>query len=446
MSPSPRLEIRQHQTLVMTPQLQQAIKLLQMSSFELAEYVAAQVERNPLIDLQEETSLIAPLPARSPAAARSTDDLIARIAEVRTIWSHLHEQIRLMRLDKDTREAALIVADELEDDGYLRATLDDISCRHQLSSAQISQGLAAVQDCDPTGVGARTLRECLALQLRERDRLDPAMQALLANIHLSTSGRTRELERICGVDADDVSDMLGELQALDPKPGHKFSVVPLEVAVPDIYIRRGEAGLTVELNTETLPRVLVDNAYVADLGTGDIHSRAFISECRSSANWLVRSLEQRARTILKVATEIALQQEHFFAEGICAMRPLTQREIAERVGLHESTVSRVAAGKYLACDQGCFELRYFFSSAIQSVTGGEAFSAVAVQGRIRAMVDSEVAQQTLSDDMLVAMLEADGIDIARRTVAKYRSVMGIPSSVERRRKKTSLSRIQTILV
>jgi RNA polymerase sigma-54 factor len=441
VSLSPRMELCQQQTLVMTPQLQQAIKLLQMSSFELAEYIAGQVERNPLLDLRAGTPLTSPSLPRGGSGARSSDDLIGRIVEDTTLWDYLHEQIRVMRLDEATWEAAFILTNELEDDGYLRASLQDISRRNRLSMVQIARGLRAVQSCEPTGVGARTLHECLALQLRERDRIDPAMQALLANLHLTVSGRTRELERICGVDAEDISDMLEELRALDPKPGLKFHAEQIQVAVPDVYVSRNPNGLTVELNTETLPCVLVDNAYAVNLGTGDSESRAFISECRTSANWLVRSLEQRARTILKVATEIALQQERFFTAGVSAMRPLTQREIAERVGLHESTVSRVAAGKFLACDLGCFEIRHFFNSAIQAVSGGEAFSAAAVQNRIRALVDGEAAQRTLSDDALVAMLKADGIDIARRTVAKYRSVMGIPSSVVRRRTKTSLSRI-----
>jgi RNA polymerase sigma-54 factor len=442
MSLAPRMELRQQQTLVMTPQLQQAIKLLQMSNAELAEYVSAEIERNPLLDVQPIAPLTAPsLPGGGSASLGREDEMLARIAEETTLWEHLREQIRFMRLDDAVREAALIIADELEEDGYLRASAEDIALRHRLSMVHIAKGLRAVQSCEPTGIGARTLQECLALQLRERDRLDPAMQALLANLHLSVSGRTRELERMCGVDAEDLAEMLTELRELDPKPGLKFNTVPVQVTVPDIYVSRGPAGLVVELNSENLPRVLVDNAYVANLGKEDSESRAFISECRSSANWLVRSLEQRARTILKVASEIALQQERFFTEGVAALKPLTQRAIAERISLHESTISRVAAGKFLACDQGTFELRYFFSSSIQSVAGGDAYSSTAVQDRIRALVDAEEARRTLSDDRLVKILNAEGIDIARRTVAKYRGVLGIPSSVERRRKKASLSRI-----
>ncbi|MEM8572101.1 MAG: RNA polymerase factor sigma-54 [Pseudomonadota bacterium] len=442
MSLSQRIEVRQQQTLAMTPQLQQAIKLLQMTGSELAEFVASEVEKNPLLDLQPAAQSGETGPGRAgPLGEARDDDMLARIAEPTTLWEHLHAQIRFMRLSEDTLEAALILADELEDDGYLRTSPDEIQGRHRLAPTAIARGLRAVQACEPTGVGARSLPECLALQLQERDRLDPAMQTLLAHLHLSASGRLRELERLCGVDSEDLSDMLAELRDLDPKPGLKFAVSQVQVAVPDVFVGRGPSGLTVELNTATLPRVLVDNAYIAEIGTDDTVSKAFISECRASANWLIRSLEQRARSILKVTTEIALQQERFFTEGIGALRPLTQRIVAERIGIHESTVSRVAAGKFLACEQGTFELRFFFSSTVPSVSGGEGFSSTAVQDRIRALVDAEEARRTLSDDRLVTLLRAEGIEIARRTVAKYREDLGIPSSVKRRRKKANLSKV-----
>jgi RNA polymerase sigma-54 factor len=202
--------------------------------------------------------------------------------------------------------------------------------------------------------------------------------------------------------------------------------------------RRPGGDLSVEMNTGTLPRVLVNNRYAAELRSGDATARAYIAECRTNGGWLVRALEQRARTILKVASDVVAHQERFFTVGAAELRPLTQRTVADRVGLHESTISRVAAGKFILCQQGTFEMRYFFSSSIQSVAGGEAFSAVAVQKRIRDLVDAEAARRPLSDDKLVAALRSSGIDIARRTVAKYREVMGIPSSVERRRRQGTL--------
>jgi RNA polymerase sigma-54 factor len=434
MALSPRIELRLSQQLVMTPQLQQAIKLLQMSNLQVAEYLAGEVEKNPLLELAPP----APAPDGARRGAGADGSWIEAIAAEPTLYDHLRSQIGAMRASSGDIEAALIVADELEEDGYLRVPLAEVAGRHRLSAREAAAGLALVQACDPAGVGARDLKECLALQLEERDRLDPAMAALLDNLGLAARGRTAELEARCGVDAEDVADMLAEIRALDPKPGLRFGRERVEVAVPDVHVRRREGGgWAVELNAETLPRVLVNNVYAARLGGGQ-EARAFVSECRASAGWLVRSLEQRARTILKVATAIVERQERFFAIGVGGLRPLTQRAVADRLGLHESTVSRVASGKYLACDQGCFELHYFFSSAIQAVAGGEAFSAAAVQDRIRALVAAEPAGRPLSDDKIVAGLRAEGIDIARRTVAKYREGMGIPSSVERRRLKNPL--------
>jgi RNA polymerase sigma-54 factor len=425
----------------MTPQLQQAIKLLQLTNLELATFLAGEVEKNPLLELAPRTSQ-AQAPIGSGLLRRSDGDgsyLDTMAAEV-TLPDHLHAQIGAMRGRPAAIEAALILADELEEDGYLRVPLAEVAGRHRMRPAEALAGLALLQACDPAGVGARDLRECLALQLRERDRLDPAMQALLDNLGLAARGRLDELQACCDVDAEDVADMLAELRALDPKPGLRFAQARVEVAVPDVHVRRAPSGgWTIELNTETLPRVLVNNVYAARMRGQDAATRSFVSECSASASWLVRSLEQRARTILKVASEIVRRQERFFSLGASQLRPLTQRAVAEALGLHESTVSRVAAGKYLSCDQGCLEFRYFFSSAIQAVSGGEAFSATAVQERIRGHVQAERAAGPLSDDKIVALLNRDGIDIARRTVAKYREEMGIPSSVERRRLKNSLS-------
>lgn len=439
MALSPRIEIRQSQTLVMTPQLQQAIKLLQMSHVDLAAFVAAEVERNPLLELAPPA---APSGGALPGGRRGDDagDFLESVAAEVSLHEHLHEQIGAMRGSREAIEAALIVADELEDDGYLRVPLAEVGARHRLKPRALAEGLALVQACDPAGVGARSLRECLALQLRERDRLDPAMAALLEHLPLAARGQRAELMSVCGVDAEDLDDMLAELRALDPKPGLRFAEARIEVALPDVQVRRGADGAwTVELNSETLPRVLVNNHYAATLG-GDAAARAFVSECSASANWLVRSLEQRARTILRVATEIVARQERFFEAGVSGLRPLTQRAVAETLKLHESTVSRVAAGKYLACAQGLFPFHHFFTSAIQAVSGGEAFSSAAVQDRIRSLIAREPPGRPLSDDRLVTLLNGEGIGIARRTVAKYREGMGIPSSVDRRRQRASEAR------
>jgi RNA polymerase sigma-54 factor len=437
MALSPRIEIRQNQSLVMTPQLQQAIKLLQMSNLALAEFVAAEVEKNPLLEL-------APPPAPPAVAARASGggvaDGLEAVAATIGLAEHLHAQIGAARVAPEAAAAAHALAEELEDDGYLRTPLAEAASRLGLGAGAAARGLALLQSCDPVGVGARSLSECLALQLREKDRLDPAMQALLANLPLWARGQTRELQALCGVDAADLADMLAELRALDPRPGLLFSQAPVQAIAPDVFVTRAPGGgWTVELNTETLPRVLVNNRYAASLGGRDGPARAFVSEMSASANWLVRSLEQRARTILRVAGELARHQEGFFERGPAALRPLTQRALADRLGLHESTVSRVTAGKFVACERGVVRMRALFSAAIQAADGGEAVSAAAVQTRIRALIGHEAGGRTLSDDRIMTLLAAEGIDIARRTVAKYREGMGIPSSVERRRAKAALS-------
>ncbi len=437
MALTPRLEMRQRQALVMTPQMLQSIRLLQMSSGDLASFVAEQVEQNPLLDFSPRAASSGSTAGPRPAGGDATDALQSIPAQ-ETLWDHLHAQIGAMRLKPALAEAAQLLAEELEDDGYLRAPLDEVAARHRLTLPQASAGLAVVQSCDPAGVGARTLGECLALQLRERDRLDPAMQALLAHLPLVAAGRRGELRAHCGVDDEDLTEMLAELRALDPRPGARFTAAPVQVVVPDIYVTRLRSGaLGVELNTETLPRVLVDNVYAAGFTAGaSAEARAFVSECRVSANWLVRSLEQRARTILRVATAIVRHQERFFEHGFVQLRPLTRRMIAETVGMHESTISRVTAGKFLSCDQGLFELRAFFSAALPQSSGAEDLSAAAVQDRIRQVIGAEDRGRSLSDDRIVAILGAEGIDVARRTVAKYREGMGIPSSVQRRRQRT----------
>lgn len=437
---TPRIEVQQKQTLALTPQLRQSIKLLGMSNLELGAYVAAAVERNPLLEIAPPTERGGP---RIAAGGGGVDPAILEsMAAESTLADHLGDQIRAMRAPSAVIEAALILSEELEEDGYLRARPEELIARHHLRPSEIARGLALVHACEPAGIGARSLSECLALQLRELDRLDPAMQELLRNLKLVATGHHAELLGICGVDEEDLAEMLAEIRALDPKPGLRFSPPAVELAVPDVFVTEAPGGgWQVELNGDTLPRVLTNNQYAAEFGGGDAAARAFISECGANANWLVRSLEQRARTILRVATEIVRLQEEFLSFGIGRMRPLTQRALAERLGLHESTISRVTANKYMACARGNLAMRFFFSSALEALDGEASFSSTAVRERIRQLIEAESVTRALSDDRIVTLLRAEGIDIARRTVAKYREGMGILSSVERRRRKANLARV-----
>jgi RNA polymerase sigma-54 factor len=298
--------------------------------------------------------------------------------------------------------------------------------------------LTTIHGFEPTGVGARDLRECLALQLKERDRLDPAMGALLDNLPLLARRDFAALKKACGVDDEDLGEMIAELKALTPRPGAAFGGEPAQPITPDVYVREGSGGLwLVELNGDTLPRLLVDQRYHARVSAGarTDQEKVFVSDCMAQASWLVKSLDQRAKTILKVTSEIVRQQDALLAYGVEHLRPLNLKTVADAIGMHESTVSRVTSHKYLSCPRGVYELKYFFTSGIQSADGGDAVSAETVKSRIKALIMAESAKKILSDDTLVDMLNAEGFDIARRTVAKYREAVGIGSSVQRRRQK-----------
>jgi RNA polymerase sigma-54 factor len=287
-------------------------------------------------------------------------------------------------------------------------------------------------------VGARDLAECLSLQLQALDRLDPAMAMLLTRLDLVARRDFSQLGALCGVDAEDIADMLAEIRGLNPKPGLAFGSEHVAPVVPDVFVRVGpDGGWLIELNSDTLPRLLVNARYYAQVSktARDKDSKTYLTDCLNNANWLVKSLDQRARTILKVATEIVRQQDAFLTYGVRHLRPLNLRMIADAISMHESTVSRVTSNKYIATPRGLFELKYFFTASIQAVNGAESHSAEAVRDRIKEMIDKEEAKDILSDDRIVSLLTADGVNIARRTVAKYREAMRIPSSVERRRLK-----------
>jgi RNA polymerase sigma-54 factor len=434
MTMTPRLELRQAQALTMAPRMQQALKMLRMSNLELAEHVAGIVEGNPLLAAAAPAGRERPPPPRpGRIAAEGPAALDFAVAPV-TLADHLRAQVRLARAGRAEVAAALVLIDELDEDGYLRVPLAEAAGRHGFGAATAERALALVQACEPAGVGARSLGECLRIQLADRGLLDPAMAALVDGLPLLAAGRRGELARLCGVAPEEIDRLLAVLRRCDPKPGAGFGSEAVPVVVPDVSVWRSHTGWRVELNTETLPRILVDNAYAAEIAGSDRRVKAYVSECRMQAHWLVRSLEQRARTILAVTTAIVAHQDRFFAQGVRGLKPLSQRALAERLGLHESTISRVTASKYLECDRGTFPLRHFFSQAI-GTTDGDTVSAALVQDRIRSVIEAEPAARTLSDDRIVAILRAEGIDIARRTVAKYREGMGIPSSVERRRLK-----------
>jgi RNA polymerase sigma-54 factor len=478
MGLGPSLSIRQSQQLVLTPQLRQAIQLLQLSNLELDAYLAEELSKNPLLEspsdepdeepagdfvsdegdsneapedpgadnlIMGEAEDDRPLDVDWTSEALETDsyaDVVTSgggdeafdFERVQYSPSSLAEHLldQLHGLSGAVGDLARIISETLDDTGYLTVDLEQIA---ELSGAPlplVEEALAVVQGLDPPGVGARSLAECLALQAKAADRHDPAMARLIDNLDLLSKGRMNDLKRICGVDDEDLADMVRELRAYDPKPGCRFSASAPEDITPDVFVRRTRTGFAVELNQATLPRLLVNRRYYQELKSGpqDKRSRAWLSACLQTANWLVKALDQRARTIVKVVSEIVKRQQGFFERGVSAMKPMTLREVADAIEMHESTVSRVTSNKYLLCERGLYELKYFFGSGVQSAEGDGA-AAEAVKAAIKEVIDAET--EILSDDAIAGLLKQKGFDVARRTVVKYREAIGIGSSIQRRR-------------
>ncbi|WP_045837294.1 RNA polymerase factor sigma-54 [Hyphomicrobium sp. 99] len=505
MALSAKLELRQGQQLVMTPQLQQAIRLLQLSNLELTEFVDQELERNPLLE-RDDTANVKPadepiveraeesaaderwLDLREPvndhtggldvdfgnvfqepgtgepgsnAAAASglswanvsqrmhngsdgDNDLEDFVANQVSLRDHLGSQLPLTVSDPVERLIGQYLIDLVDEAGYIPANLEALSQRLGAPLELIESVLGKLQTFDPPGIFARSLAECLALQLKDQNRYDPLMAQLLAHLDLLASRNIPALKRAIGIDMDELADMIREIKRLNPKPGLKFGAVQLQPVVPDVIVRAAsDGGWHVELNGDTLPRVLVNRTYYTRIAKSATNERdkGYIFDCLQNANWLVKSLDQRARTILKVAEQIVRQQDSFFMYGVQYLRPLNLKVIADAISMHESTVSRVTSNKYIATPRGIFELKYFFTSAIASAADGEAHSSESVRHRIKQLIDAESADDVLSDDQLVDRLRGEGIEIARRTVAKYREAMRIPSSVQRRRDKKLVERL-----
>ena len=511
---TPKLELRQGQQLVMTPQLQQAIRLLQLSNIELCVFVETELERNPLLERDEAATPEPPEEAARVNGSADRDEggeddgngawegesdnlpvavnghsageangaapggyeanreqssqsawatvrpsthngsgesanLEEFVPAGRSLADHLTEQLHMAVPGQVERLIGVHLIHMLDEAGYLQGSLEDLAAKLGASTALVESVLATLQGFDPPGVFARDLAECLALQLKDRNRYDPQIAKVLQNLELLGKHDLAALKRVVGVDADELLEMITEIRALNPKPGLKLGSVQIQPVLPDVLVRPGRNGSwLVELNNDTLPRVLVNRSYYAEVTktTRSIADKGYLLDCLQSANWLVKSLDQRARTILRVAEEIVRQQDGFLMHGIEHLKPLNLRTVADAISMHESTVSRVTSNKYMSTPRGMFELKYFFTSAISSASGtGEAHSSEAVRHRIRQLIDAEVPHSVLSDDKLVECLKRDGIDIARRTVAKYREALRIPSSVQRRREKQMTARLDTAL-
>jgi len=502
MSVSIRLDLRQSQSLVMTPQLQQAIKLLQLGNLELATYVQQELEQNPFLERQEEpddvvketsstvsgddgSAVLSGTPdfvtedgasgdgwsgsgedgwaeteKNTPIAGfdvehvadgfayvgrggtmafdEAGDSLEDRASRAKTLQEHLIEQMLLDIPDGPERLIAYHLIEMVDESGYLKGELCDVVARLACEESLVEEVLARLHRFDPPGVCARSVKECLALQLRELDRLDPAMAILLDNLDALAKADVAQLHKICGVLPEDIPEMIAELKALNPKPGLGFAEAPIDAVVPDLFILPVAGGWRVELNTATLPKLIINNDYhtIVRKGMKDARGKEYVNERYQAANWLIKALDQRARTVLKVAEAVVERQDAFLAHGIMHLKPLVLRDIAEAIEMHESTVSRATADKFVATARGNYPFKYFFSNALPSADGEGGHAAEAIRQTIKQMIDDEEPAKVLSDDQIVALLRAKGISIARRTVAKYREALLIPSSVQRRREKS----------
>ncbi len=517
MALSANLYLRQAQSLVMTPQLMQSIQLLQMTHFELVQFIELEVEKNPLLEiLTDELSSRISTPDdnsealdnaankealaendlngdwyESDATGRAehlnealdsnfdTDftensasdrsqiaDLVSQkngssgtvhvgeafdldefSATQISLLEHVTRQIPFVARSVKDRLIAQHLVDQLDDNGYLHADLDELALRLGTTREEVDRVLLVLQGLEPSGIFASSLSECLEIQLRQKNRLDPAMAAMVKNLELLARRDFSALRKICGVDEEDLLDMLAEIRALNPKPGAEFLPAHQETIIPDIVVRPNHSGAwQVELNPDTLPQVLVNQEYFASVSRLTAKSSpdyTFLSECMQNANWLTRSLDQRAKTILKVSIEIVRQQDAFLVHGVDHLRPLNLKTVAEAIKMHESTVSRVTSNKYMMTPRGLFELKYFFTASINSAEGGDNHSAESVRHKIRALIAKETSDSIFSDDDIVDQLKGSGVDIARRTVAKYREAMDIPSSVQRRREKRAKAKAVT---
>ena len=478
-----RLSLRQTQRVVMTPLLQQAIQLLQLSTLELEQVVRKELEENPLLEeLPEETQDVdadaqaptepgaqmeaAPAPVepvskettsvdgeradelpfdltqavfdepeeRTPVATEEREDLpFENLGRTGTsLDEHLNEQLRWATDDPRIVVIGEAIIGNIDDDGYLRAEVDEIALGMGATALEVEQALRLVQGFDPTGVGARSVHECLLLQLTADSEPDPVSVEIVEK-HFEDLERRRytEIARALKLPLDRVMESVEEIQALEPKPGRRFAVSDQRYIAPDVSIHKVGEDYVVVLNEEGIPRLRVNALYRSLLRRSDGDAKQYVEQKLRSAVWLIKSVEQRQRTLRKVTQSLVKFQRDFLDRGVAHLRPLALRDVGEDIGMHESTISRVTTNKYVETPQGLFELKYFFHSGIAS-DSGEMVSSVSIKKKIRDMVAAEDSGKPLSDQGVAQVLRGQGLNIARRTVAKYREELGIMPSHQRR--------------
>jgi RNA polymerase sigma-54 factor len=475
MAISQRLHTKLVQKLILTPSLQQAIKLLPMSTLELSELLNQEMVENPMLeetpseDLQQQQEAAPEKPEEKPAQEKGDtwddqdyeyffgdylDDgyrprtptevkelppIENTLSTAASLSDHLLWQLSMQTNEPTLRAIGEAIIGNLDDDGYLVATVDELSSMGSWSTADVEQALKMVQGFDPIGVAARDLQESLLLQLRHMELAgapaEPIAERIVSEyMRLLQNHQIPELAKKLGISIDELKRHIELIQHLDPKPGSRYNPSQSQYVIPDVYVVKVEEQYVALLNEEGLPQLRISPVYRRLLDKGGENTdetRAYVKDKFRSALWLIKSVEQRQKTIHKVATSIINFQRDFLDHGIEYLRPLVLRDVANDIGMHESTVSRVVTNKYMHTPQGVFEMKYFFHSGISS-SYGEAVSSVTIKQRIRKIIEQEDARKPLSDSKIVSMLQKEGLDLARRTIAKYREELKIPTSNQRK--------------
>lgn len=490
MAISPRLEIKQSQSLLMTQQLRQAINLLQLNNLELNEFIETELERNPLLEREDEhlnsfndeekqpsidninteqSSTSSPEEFMSDIGYDQTFDdfgsdsegyqteinsdwyeynkfkdhqnidddfdfLQERISSSKSLYRHIEEQIEITFKSETDKIIAHILTEQLDAAGYFRGNTSEIAQQLKCSPQRINIILSKMQQFEPSGIFAKNLSECLKIQLQDINRYDPSIAILVENLPLLADGKIKELQKKCSASLEDIQSMILDIKSLNPKPAHGWDYDINPYIIPDVFVRRKKDGsYHIELNHNSLPKILINHRYYSDLSNSDKAAKRFLKEHLSSANFLIKALHQRATSLLRVSEELVRTQQDFFNYGIEKLKPLSLKDIAYNLEMHESTVSRITSNKYIHTPNGIFELKFFFSAAANSYIGQDDVSTLSIKHKIKQIINNEDKEKILSDDKISELLSNEGIKIARRTIAKYREALGIPSSAERKR-------------
>ena len=490
MAITPRLEIKQTQSLLMTPELRQAINILQLNNIELNQLIEQEIEQNPLLEKEEDilnnqesekihtiddieenftaneeilpdinydTSFTDDFGSDREgyetdndydwAAYNKNKDINSsdpdydyfeqKLAGEKSLYTFLDEQISTSFTSPKEKIIAKSLCEHLDAAGYFRGDIKEIAKKFRCPTQIIINVLNRLKDFEPSGIFAENLKECLSIQLKDINRYDPLIAKLLDNLPLLADGRIKELLKICNTSSEELFEMISDIKSLNPKPTAEWNNEYSPYIIPDIFVKRNKYGeYRVELNNMSLPKLLINHNYRSNLSISNKLTDRYLKEKISSANFLIKAMHQRATTILRISEEIVKIQHNFFEYGIEHLKPLNLKDLAYNLELHESTISRASTNKYMHTPCGTFELKYFFSAAASSYIGKNNISTHSIKHKIKSLINAEDPKKILSDDKIAEILAQEGIKIARRTVAKYRESLGIPTSAERKRSST----------